>query len=185
MKASIAPQFLTDSDACCMSGVRQEIDQHRFFSRHSFKLHGTSDCRFTFGKNFARDLKSVFGSIEIWLAIGANMGRESFWPQIQREREILAARAVHVQIYVDCWRNFCPCESLKCSEESCLTWLLHLVGYNLHSQSVFRMRCGGNLTLVLIEHLKKNDLLHFSSSFVIKALCAQCLIKSTRCSFSS
>ena len=30
---------------------------------------------------------------------------------------------------------------------------LHLVGYNL--QSVFRMRCGGNLTLVLIKHLKK------------------------------
>ena len=61
VKGSLASQFLTDSDACCMSGVRQEIDQHRFFSRHSFKLHGTSDCRFTFGKNFARDLKSVFG----------------------------------------------------------------------------------------------------------------------------
>ena len=141
MKASIAPQFLTDSDACCMSGVRQEIDQHRFFSRHSFKLHGTSDCRFTFGKNFARDLKSVFGSIEIWLAIGANMGRESFWPQIQREREILAGRAVHVQIYVDSLRNFCPCESLKCSEEGCLTWLLpqlHLVGHYLYGSTVFR-----------------------------------------------
>ena len=48
------------------------------------------------------------------------MGRESFWPQIQREREILE-RAVHVQIYVDSLRNFCPCESLKCSEEGCLT----------------------------------------------------------------
>ena len=65
IKASLALVSLTDSDACCVSGVRQEIDQHRFFSRHSFKLHETSDCRFTFGKNFARDLKSVFGSIEI------------------------------------------------------------------------------------------------------------------------
>ena len=136
-KASIALQFLTDSDACCMSGVRQEIDQHRFSSRHSFKLHGTSD------------LHSAKTSLEIWSRYLVQLkfdwlleqiwGRESFWPQIQREREILE-RAVHVQIYVDSLRNFCPCESLKCSEEGCLTWLLpqlHLVGHYLCGSSVF------------------------------------------------
>ena len=127
----------------CQLVKARNKDQHciAWFSPLSIKRHGTSDCRFTFGKNFARDLKSVFGPpIEIWLAIGANMGEGEFLASNSGAGEILGEKAVHVEIYVDSFRNFCPCESLKCPEEGSLTWLLaqlHLVRHYLYGSTVF------------------------------------------------
>ena len=108
----------------------------------SSELHGTLGCRFTFGKNFSRDLKSVFGPIEIWLAIGANMGEGEFLASNSKWGRDIGERAVHVQIYVDSLRNFCPCKSLKCSEEGCSTWLLpklHFLGHYLFGSTVIWM----------------------------------------------
>ena len=52
------------------------------------------------------------------------MGRERVFGLKFKESERYwqgGGKAVHVQIYVDSLTNFCPCESLKCSEEGCLT----------------------------------------------------------------
>ena len=140
VKASLASQFLTDSDACCTSGVRQEIDHQRFSSRHSFELHGTSD------------LHSAKTFLEIWSRYLVQLKFDWLLEQIWeggrvfglkfRASERYWGRAVHVQIYVDSLRNFCPCKSLKCSEEGCSTWLLpklHFLGHYLCGSTVIWM----------------------------------------------
>ena len=140
VKASLASQFLMDRDACCTSGVGQEIDQQRFSSPHSFELHGTSDLHSakTFLEIWSRylvQLKFDWLLEQIW-------GRESFWPQIQSEREILGKEQYMFRFMLIVWENFCPCKSLKCSEEGCSTWLLpklHFLGHYLWGSTVIWM----------------------------------------------
>ena len=49
------------------------------------------------------------------------MGEGEFLASNSEGARDIGERAVHVQIYVDSLRNFCPCKSLKCSEEGCST----------------------------------------------------------------
>ena len=134
-------------------------------------FRATRNVRFTFGKNFSRDLKSVFGSIEIWLAIGANMGgRESFWPQIQTRGRDIGGRAVHVQIYVDSLRE------LLSLQKSQVFWggLFHLTFTQTPFSRTLSLRFNGDLdagdsNLAMIEDLKKIPVIYIHT-YIVEAI---------------
>ena len=130
----------------------------------------TRNVRFTFGKNFPRDLKSVFGSIEIWLAIGANMGEGEFLASNSKWGRDIGERAVHVQIYVDSLRE------LLSLQKSQVFWggLFHLTFTQTPFSRTLSLRFNGDLdagdsNLAMMEDLKKIPVIYIHT-YIVEAI---------------